>query len=129
MHAELHHLHAEIAKVCPITGISGDINKQGEARVDNIHYLGNVTDAQKKAAAAVIKSFDANRKYDPDPDAFLDDLAQSDKFSDAQYMAVHRALRISDEATRVIYAVKNLKLDDDQKKQLAALCKTHCITL
>jgi hypothetical protein len=126
MPAELHHLHIEIAKVCPIAGISGDMK---EHRKVEIQFLDKATEAQKTAAKIALMNFDVNKKYDADPAAFLDEAAQSLFFTDAEFIALTRCLAIVDPAARKSYFKRALSLSDTQSNELKRLCTAHCITL
>ena len=126
MSAQIHHLHNAIANVAPINGISGDIRDHKNVKV---HFCKEATSEQIEKAKAVINQFDIRKKYDPDVAAFLDELAQCELFSDAEFHGLSRALAISNIEARKKYISKNLAFSDNQKVALARLCNAHCITL
>ena len=128
MTAQEHHVHAAVAKVAPIVGLSFPDGMKNH-RTAEIQFLPSATEAQKAAAKQALVSFDPNKKYDPDPAAFLDELARSASFTDAEFSALQRALAITDGAARKSYIARALHLSDTQSKELGKLCQAHCITL
>lgn len=127
MQAEPHHLHDEIAKVAPITGLSfPDGFKNHKTAV--IRFTDEATPNQQHLARKVLEAFDHDKKYDPDEAAFLDGLAQLPDLLDAEFHSIYRAVKILNLDARKKY-LGQLGLSAKNKADVLKLAAEHCITL
>lgn len=105
-----------VSKICPIVGLSGEVVKPKQIRID---FDPSATDDQKKAARQYLDNIDINAPelQPPDVNGFLADAAQSQMFSADELVQMIIVAQTPDEAKRNILIVQFVQAAADPVKQ------------